>query len=289
MANNDKLKQLISNLQNLTDLAVSMKDSDLYPVSFFSKAFDLIQKIQKGFHTLEAEQVEVFASQMKKHQDLITSIHRQMRNIENIPESGMSLETPQPETVPEQSAEPANEYIIPQKVNAGAVESDNTGVEKPPKAPIFSRIIDREKISAPPPAEKKTVQPLKKATWKKAGIEDNVALISTPVIIPDKKTAETNPEEETKNNISHQPLSLNDAIEKNKLSDLRKAFSLNDRFRYQRILFGGRQDVMDKVISDINNHHSLKESLSYLKEELRWDISDPTVNDFIKKLEIRFL
>jgi hypothetical protein len=239
MANNDKLKQLISNLQNLTDLAVGMKDSDLYPVSFFSKVFDLIQKIQKGFHTLEADQVEMFASQMKKHQDLITSIHRQMRNIENIPESGTSFEAPKPVTLPEQPAEPVKEYITPQKADAGVVESDSIKVEKPPKAPIFNQIIDRETVSAP--------------------------------------------------DISHQLLLLNDAVKKNKLSDLRKAFSLNDRFLYQRKLFEGRQDVMDKVISDINSHRSLKESLSYLEEKLHWDFSDPTVNDFIKKLEIRFL
>ena len=81
MANNDKLRKIISNLQILSDLSNSMIDSEMYPVSFFSQTFDLIQKIQSDIHTLEADQVELFASQMKKHQALILSIHQQMRNI----------------------------------------------------------------------------------------------------------------------------------------------------------------------------------------------------------------
>jgi hypothetical protein len=251
MANADKLKQIICNLQNLTDLAVSVKDSELYPVSFFSNAFDLIQKIQNDLHTLEADQVERFTSQMKKHQALILSIHQQVRNMDSIPVTK--------ETVPP--------------------------VEK----------------ETPKPA--KPVKPVKKEPLKPVTEKESKPLIATPIIIPEKKTEETVSNEEIKipektqeekkpeveNSAPHQPLSLNDVIEKNKLSDLRKAFSLNDRFRYRRELFGGREDVMNKTIAELNDLHSLKESLAYLEEELHWDMSDPTVGDFIKKIGIRFL
>ncbi|MDR2913819.1 MAG: hypothetical protein LBV74_03140, partial [Tannerella sp.] len=85
------------------------------------------------------------------------------------------------------------------------------------------------------------------------------------------------------------PQSLNEAIEKKKLSDLRKAFSLNDRFRYRKELFGGSEEAMNKVITILNNKESFKESIVFLEQKLHWDFSDPTVKDFIKILEIRFL
>ncbi|MDR1592160.1 MAG: hypothetical protein LBS16_04660, partial [Prevotellaceae bacterium] len=149
MANNDKLKEIISNLQNLIDLAVGMKDSEFYPVSFFSNTFDLLQKIRNGFHTLEAEQVEMFALQMKRHQELIISIHQQMRNIERISESKTSFEMPKPTTAP---------------------ETENTEKERPKKTSIFNRIIGTENVQAlttPPEAVKPAVIPTQKVTETK--------------------------------------------------------------------------------------------------------------------------
>ncbi|MDR2384425.1 MAG: hypothetical protein LBD80_02000 [Tannerella sp.] len=209
MANNDKIKQVISHIQSLADMTLGMKDAELYPVSFFSGAFDLLQKIKSGFHALEAEQVEMFASQMKKHQDLIVSIHRQMRK--------------KPEDV---SMPPPPDEI----------ETNNTDV----------------------------------------GYEKNISSVTIPVIIPDKKTAE--------NDVSYPP----NIIEKKRLADLRKAFNLNDRFRFLRELFGGKQELMNKTITELNSLQSMEESLTYLDERLHWDMSDSTVNDFIKKLEIRY-
>lgn len=257
MANNDKLKQIISNLQNLTDLTVRMKDSELYPVSFFSSAFDLIQKVKNGFHTLETDQVELFTSQMKKHQDLIMSIHQQMRNIENLSDVNTSFEIPKPLPAPATEHHP----------------------QPPIDDSIPSQDIDTDVIKA---VEKKPV---------KFTLKESKPPISTPIVIPDKKIAAMTPKAipDQENSVTYQSLSLNDAIEKNKLSDLRKAFNLNDHFRYQRELFGSREDIMSKAITELNKHRSLKESLTYLKDTLHWELSDPTVIDFIKKLEIRFL
>ena len=85
------------------------------------------------------------------------------------------------------------------------------------------------------------------------------------------------------------PRSVNDLIEKNKLSDLRKAFSLNDRFLYRRELFGGSEEAMNKVVAILNNKETFKESIEFLEEKLHWDFSDPAVKGFVKILEVRFL
>ena len=84
-------------------------------------------------------------------------------------------------------------------------------------------------------------------------------------------------------------ISLNDILEKKNLSDFRKAFSLNDRFRFRRELFGGNEEKMNKAISDLNDLSSYEESVTYLNKVLNWNIEDASVADFIKLLEKRFL
>lgn len=84
-------------------------------------------------------------------------------------------------------------------------------------------------------------------------------------------------------------LFLNDLLEKKNLSDFRKAFSLNDRFRFRRELFGGDEGRMNKAISDLNDISSYEDSITYLNDKLNWNIEDESVADFIRLLEKRFL
>lgn len=82
---------------------------------------------------------------------------------------------------------------------------------------------------------------------------------------------------------------LSDLLEKKNLSDFRKAFSLNDRFRFRRELFGGNEERMNKAITDLNDIHTYEDSVTYLNNELKWNIEDEAVADFLKLLEKRFL
>lgn len=84
-------------------------------------------------------------------------------------------------------------------------------------------------------------------------------------------------------------LSLHDILEKRQLADLRKAFSLNDHFRFRRELFAGSEERMSETIARLNGIHTYEESLRYLSEELRWDLENSSVADFIKLLEKRFI
>jgi len=84
-------------------------------------------------------------------------------------------------------------------------------------------------------------------------------------------------------------VSVHEVLEKQHLPDLRKAFSLNDHFYFRRELFNGDEARMNKVISDLNEIQSYKESVVYLNEKLAWNIEDATVDEFMKLLEKRFL
>lgn len=263
-----------------------MTDSEIYPVSFFSQAFDLMHKIESDFHALEADQVELFASQMKKHRALILSIHQQIRHIDAPSTKNITAETVRQSVAEKESPLPQKEKVAGQQEDQQKKVSflSRLGFSKEPivnKEPV----TDRKQTDSPPP--------------KKAS-----KIIEVPIekIIPTPrpaapKTAETTktPESKTGNGSNgipaegSAPPSVNDIMEKRKLSDLRKAFSLNDRFRYCRELFGGSEEVMSKVITTLNNKDSYKESMLFLEEKLHWDFTNPTVKDFIKVLEIRFL
>lgn len=70
--------------------------------------------------------------------------------------------------------------------------------------------------------------------------------------------------------------------------DIRKAISLNDRFRFRRDLFGGDDETMNKTIDILNQLHSAEEALNYLEQHFQWDYEKETTNDFITILEKRF-
>lgn len=84
-------------------------------------------------------------------------------------------------------------------------------------------------------------------------------------------------------------LFLNDILEKKNLSDFKKAFSLNDRFRFKRELFNGNEELMNETISALNLLQSYSDSISYIQDHFQWNQEDDATIDFIKLLEKRFL
>ena len=77
-------------------------------------------------------------------------------------------------------------------------------------------------------------------------------------------------------------------IESRFIQNLRKAINLNDRYRYQRELFGGNSELMNSVIDKLDTMSSLDEAVKYVQTEFIWDAESPTVTDFYSLLESRF-
>ena len=82
--------------------------------------------------------------------------------------------------------------------------------------------------------------------------------------------------------------SLNDLLERKNLSDFRKAFSLNDRFRFRRELFGGSEELMNQVIADLNEIRSYDASVAYIQKVLQGSGEESAVADFLQLIEKRF-
>jgi hypothetical protein len=75
------------------------------------------------------------------------------------------------------------------------------------------------------------------------------------------------------------------SILKNKNLDLKQAFSIADRFRFQRELFGGNGEKFSQSLSDFNSMQSLEDAHNYIVKKLNLDLQNVAVQDFIEILK----
>lgn len=266
MANKEKIDYLLLDIRELETLVAAMRDAEIYPVSFFSQAFNLTHKILNEVHSLETIQVDQLRKQMEEHQALIQSMPRSIST--PIPEpTGPALSSWQPPLTVKPVAPPVQEVIFEAAEPEVVIEEtvvEELVIEKPViEEPLIEEpIIETPVIAAPPVLEEPKSKP--------------VAITQTEAthkVITVEKTG----------------VFLSDILEKKNLSDFRKAFSLNDRFRFRRELFGGDESRMNNTLSDLNAIQTFEDSISYLNNVLNWNVEDEAVADFIKLLEKRFL
>ena len=236
MGDKEKMDYLLVDIRELEKLVASMRDAEIYPVSFFSQAYTITQKIVDNLQSIEADQLALFKEQMEKHRALIKKAERL--------EAEAALVTQMQEQ--ESDYEPVQEMELP-------------SVEE----------LNEEKESVATPAEV-TVAAEKTVSEPAASLSSASSHATT-----------------LEQSLPHS-ISLNEVIQKKFLADFRKAFSLNDRFRFRRELFGGDEGRMNEAISDLNELQSFEESITYLDKKLKWNVEDEAVADFIKLLEKRF-
>lgn len=71
------------------------------------------------------------------------------------------------------------------------------------------------------------------------------------------------------------------------VTDIRQAISLGDRFLFQRELFGGNGEDMQKTLTNLNDCADMNEALSVL-EPMGWDKGNSTYELFMNVLRRRF-
>ena len=236
MGDKEKMDYLLVDIRELEKLVASMRDAEIYPVSFFSQAYTTTQKIVDNLQSIEADQLALFKEQMEKHRALIKKAERL--------EAEAALVTQMQEQ--ESNYEPVQEMELP------SVEELNEEVESV-ATPAAATVAAEKTVSEP------------------AASLSSASSHATPL----------------EQSLPHS-ISLNEVIQKKFLADFRKAFSLNDRFRFRRELFGGDEGRMNEAISDLNELQSFEESITYLDKKLKWNVEDEAVADFIKLLEKRF-
>ena len=72
------------------------------------------------------------------------------------------------------------------------------------------------------------------------------------------------------------------------VEDIRQAISLGDRFLFQRELFAGNGELMQKTLDEINALGSLSEAMDYVRNNFDWDKESTAVQLFENVLKRRF-
>ncbi len=72
------------------------------------------------------------------------------------------------------------------------------------------------------------------------------------------------------------------------IEDIRKAISLGDRFLFQRELFAGNGELMNKTIDKLNSLSSLEEAQAYIGKHFQWDTESQAYELFMNILKRRW-
>ena len=77
------------------------------------------------------------------------------------------------------------------------------------------------------------------------------------------------------------PIRVDEKLQRTLSKDIRKAFSVNDRFRFQRELFAGSADALNTAIEHIEAMRSYGNADLYFFSQLHWDRENEVVKDFM--------
>ena len=122
-------------------------------------------------------------------------------------------------------------------------------------------------------------------------IEDelNTRLTIMEDIVEDDEVGTFDNEEYIENGEDEEPIKLDEYLQRSLSKDLSKAFSLNDRFRYRRELFGNSEVEMCNTINMVEAMKSYSEAEDYFYGDLEWDKESPEVTDFMSVIKKHFL
>ena len=82
--------------------------------------------------------------------------------------------------------------------------------------------------------------------------------------------------------------SMADKIASSKISSIKSAISIADRFRFQRELFSGNADLMNSTLDRLDACSTIEEAEDIINDFTEWNPEDENVNDLLKLLGRRF-
>lgn len=83
--------------------------------------------------------------------------------------------------------------------------------------------------------------------------------------------------------------SISSSLANKKIEDIKQAINIGERFRFQRELFRGNGEDMNKTLTYINQLATLGEVESFLQSKYGWELNSETAEDFFQIIRRRFL
>jgi hypothetical protein len=162
---------------------------------------------------------------------------------------------------------------------------ESTPEEVEPKEDILP-IVSQETIEQEM-AEEPIVEPIVEA---EPIVEPEPVVTSEPVVAKQEEAKEVAQEVEQPIVKESKPHSYptQTTLFGSSVDDIRQAISLGDRFLFQRELFGGNGELMQKTLDILNQKHDFDDALAYINKNFDWNQDSSTYELFINVLHRRF-
>jgi hypothetical protein len=261
------IDQLLDSLNMLKERVLSAKQNDALPFSFFRESFDALQEVSRTLHQLEFMQIDEMRGQME-------------RLVNFLSETGSKAST---DTEP---ATPEKPTPVVSKEPASSADSVLTAkpVATVKSLGIQERVATKQEVAAEPVVTiKSSVPPLSGVTQREGGMPRNQ--YAQDVVLPEYRKPKSPPVREE----FSAPPSLNDVISAPPtFVDLKRGISLNDRFLFQRELFGNDPQKMSEAMHMLGTFTTYEEAEAYAQATYPWDFDDPTVGEFLQVIRKGF-
>ena len=176
------------------------------------------------------------------------------------------------------------------------LEAERLEKERQEKERLEAERIEKERIEAERRAEAERLEAERIAKEKAAeeARRAEEARIAEEAVIPQAQVttvADTiHSQESVKDAIARETDSntIANSLGNKKISDLKSAITIADRFLFQRELFGGDGELLNKTIATLNAMTSIEEARDYINSHFDWNNERAAVVNFMKILERRF-
>ncbi|MBQ2485309.1 MAG: hypothetical protein II519_08350 [Muribaculaceae bacterium] len=113
-------------------------------------------------------------------------------------------------------------------------------------------------------------------TWQHDNGDDSSAAFALNYTEPVRRIQEPEPELPVV-----EAMRVEEKLQRSLRQDLRRAFSINDRYRFRRELFSNSDVEMNDALNLIESMQSMDEAEDYFYGEMGWDRENPEVDDFM--------
>lgn len=261
-------------------------------VALLKKDIQELDMLTEGFMEMNEYPKAIIHLAQRKVTD-IQSYIKQLEEIKIDEEQKNEIIIPKTETISEESSqfveEPTvqDEPVIEIEVSEEIVETIEESVQIELVETVTEEIADEviPEVMTPETEnyEVKEITEVKKSTTTetKTTVED-----TKKTILAEKISTHTPSRNDT---LLKADNSLSSTLANKKIDDIKQAINIGDRFRFQRELFRGNGEEMNKTLSYINQLATLAEVQSFLDSKYGWEAENETVEDFYQIVKRRFI
>lgn len=191
----------------------------------------------------------------------------------------------EPDQVPVADREPDDDITVEFIEADDPVEADEPQPAPAVQPPVFRMPVDTSDEPVPEPDPEMLPEVEDEPDITVEFIEAGSDIVPEPedeMPVPPVPTEFPEPEEPAA------PMRVDEKLQRTLSKDIRKAISVNDRFRFQRELFAGSANAMNTAIEHIEMMNSYGNAELYFYSQLNWDRENEVVQDFMNLVRNHF-